>query len=110
MRIMVTRKENVTFFDDNGDFTLADEKEVGLLRQVHIINAQVVDPATGQVHIGAVLRAEVYWENKRSPAFTMEDPENLAWLTISGDKEEEDEAEETEEQEEFEDDEEMNVF
>lgn len=86
LNVLVTRKSNVSSLDDNDSgingLALIDESEVGYLRKTHIIQATVQDRESGQVQIGALARAEVYWENKRSPAFTLEAPEDLVWLEM----------------------------
>lgn len=91
MDILVTRPTNVTLNED-GTFELKNEKIIGHLRKTHAISAQVADPESGHIQIGVIMKGEVYWENQRSPAFTMESPEDIVWLTM-----EQDEIEEAEE-------------
>jgi hypothetical protein len=97
-RVIVTRRDNIEDFDGE-NMELIDETIIGNLVKTHALTAQQIDPASGQLVIGIVMRAEVYWEHQRTPAFKMEDPEDLVWLKFA-----DDETDDEEEEEESEDD------
>lgn len=85
MNILVTKKSNVTFFEEDNtsteNFSLVNDKDVGFLRKVHTLQT-VLQDENGVTHHGFVTRCEVYWELHRSPALSMEDPLDLVWLSM----------------------------
>ena len=91
-RVIVTYKNNITQNED-GTIDLIDSSLVGHLTKTHPLQAQIADPETGTYQIGFVLKAEVFWEHQRSPAFQLVDADDLAWVTFADDTTEvEDEA------------------
>ena len=109
-KVFVTHRNNVDFdengqliLDENGEVIFKDETFVG-----HIIDHKtdlttVIDPDSGQPTFAMISRALVAWENSRTPAYHIEDPANLVWLTLGEDMTEENDEEQ--EDEEFDDEE-----
>lgn len=109
MKVTVTHKSNVRFNDDQ-TFILEDGEKVGFIRNTHVVPTHILDEK-GVPHFGLVQRAEVYWQHQRTPAFTLEDPNDLAWLFMEEDSVEVQTAEEFEEDsEDFEDADDDNDF
>jgi hypothetical protein len=79
MRIMVTYSENVEYTDD-GQVVLKDAKVFGYLTKTHVLTAQAFDQESQQLKFGSVLRSEVFWEDRRNPSPSLEDPNDLVWL------------------------------
>ena len=98
-RILVTTKENVTFNDDN-TFELQEPTLVGHLVQLHTMAAHQVNPETGALESGIMVKGEVYWEHDRnlSTATLLIPVDDLVWLKFADDDLEVDETEEEEEE------------
>lgn len=102
MNIVVTRKSNIDY-NAEGNLVLRDPDQIGYLRKTHVIPMAVPHPETGDVQHGVIARAEVYWEEERSPAFTLEDPQELVWVSMDGiDEDDNDDEDDDDEDEEYE--------
>lgn len=87
--ITVTRKSNVEDVTQDGEIILVDEENIGYLGKTHA-NVVHVPDADGNATLGFLARVEVFWEHQRSPAPSLEDPNDLVWLELSTEEEEED--------------------
>ena len=99
--VTVTRKENVQTITEDGEIVLNNEAEIGHLRKLHSSVVQGVDD-NNQPQLGFLVRAEVYWEHKRTPSPALEDPNELVWLTLPTNETEADDYEEDFETEDYE--------
>lgn len=104
---VVTLKSNIVL-DDEGDFqldedenfVLKDNDDVGILIKTHVIPMSQLTK-DGAVMSGYVSRAEVYWDKRHNPAPDMVDPSDLVWLYVAEEADEEDdEGEEIEDEQE----------
>jgi|GEM_PF-5623527 len=106
--ILVTLKSNVKtdyegkfVIDENEELVLIEPDSIGILLKTHVLPINQID-SEGKLQSGIVARAEVYWNGKRSPAPSLEVPEDIVWLsgtTLGGEEsEEEDENEYVEEE------------
>ena len=88
-RVTVTKKDNL---DELG--RMIDEDIIGIIVRTHALTVNQIDQATGQLITGVVMRAEVYWENQRTPAFMLEDPADLFWMSFYESEDSEDDEDE----------------
>lgn len=91
--ITVTRKSNVADVTEDGEILLQDEEKIGYLGKTHASVVQVPD-GNGNTQLGFLARVEVFWEHQRSPAPSLEDPNDLVWLDLAGEDDEEDDEDE----------------
>ena len=111
MEIIVTRKSNVEqdehgyfILNDDGDPKVIDQKLLGIYTKTHCLQVNQINPSTNTLETGFIFRAEIFWNDVRSPAPSMEDPNDLVWLTIGDDDDADDDTDQDEEDsEEYED-------
>lgn len=92
--IVVTKKSNVEVDEDGkfiindlGELQLIDFDDVGVLIKTHIIPMNQLDE-NGHIQQGFLPRCEVYWDKVRSPAPSLEVPEDLVWLALGTEEDE----------------------
>ena len=83
MYIVVALKSNVEhdeegqmLYDEEGSPALKDEEDVGILVKTHPLQA------VHEGQIGVIFRAEVFWNIRRNPSPALVDPNELVWLSV----------------------------
>lgn len=90
--VTVTRKENVQDVTDSGEIILIDETQVGYCRKVHASVVSIQDE-NGNPQLAFVSRVEVFWEDRRNPAPSFDDPNDLVWLDFGGENQDDEQDE-----------------
>lgn len=88
--ITVTKTTNVKEITEDGEINLIDESDIGYIKKIHSSVVTIADDQ-GNPTLGFIMRAEVYWENRRSPSPFLEDPNELTWLSLGNESDEEEE-------------------
>ena len=99
-KVLVTLADNVSFdvdgqliTDENGDVIFNDSRIIGYVVETKTEISTVLDNSTEPPtqSLAMIMRCLVCWEHQRSPAFQIEDPNHLVWLSFSDPDQEADE-------------------
>jgi len=92
MRVIVTRKDNVVmteegevYINEDGEIELKNPETVGRADKTHVLALQQFNSQEQRLETGFITKTEVFWEDQRTPAPSLEDPAELIWLSIMSD-------------------------
>lgn len=95
MNAVVTPIENVQLdsegnfvTDDEGNLLLHNEDDLGFLTKVHITQVNQVE--NGMIVSGISTLAEVYWNLRRNPSPALVSPNDIAWVTLDANEDDDD--------------------